>query len=56
MVRLPQEAVDVISKIISKGNDAEVRKKGDDVIVLEVKKTIKYAPAQSGAGRPSGQS
>ena len=28
--------------IIKRGNDAEIRRKGDGYIVLEVKKTIKY--------------
>lgn len=42
MVELDKEATAVIEEIISKGNDAQVRKKGDGVVVLEVKKTIKY--------------
>ena len=29
--------------IIRRGNDAEIRRKGDGYIVLEVKKTIKYS-------------
>nr|DAZ40881.1 MAG TPA: hypothetical protein [Caudoviricetes sp.] len=28
--------------ILKHGNDAEIRRKGDGYIVLEVKKTIKY--------------
>jgi hypothetical protein len=32
-----------IKDIIKRGNDAEVRRKGDGYIVLEVKKTIKYS-------------
>lgn len=32
-----------IEAIIRRGNDAEVRKKGDHVVVLEVKKTIKHS-------------
>lgn len=33
--------------ILKRGNDVEIRRKGDGYIVLEVKKTIKYStPAQ----------
>jgi hypothetical protein len=32
-----------IKDIIKRGNDAEVRRKGDGYIVLEVKKTIRYS-------------
>lgn len=35
--------VQAIEAIIQRGNDAEVRKKGDRVVVLEVKKTIKHS-------------
>lgn len=31
--------------ILKRGNDAEIRRKGDGYIVLEVKKTIKYTSA-----------
>lgn len=30
--------------ILKRGNDVEIRRKGDSYIVLEVKKTIKYSP------------
>lgn len=29
--------------IIRRGNDAEIQRKGDGYVVLEVKKTIKYS-------------
>lgn len=32
-----------IEAIIRRGNDVEIRRKGDGYIVLEVKKTIKYS-------------
>ena len=36
--------------ILKRGNDVEIRRKGDGYIVLEVKKTIKYnSTAQLGA-------
>ena len=32
-----------VEAILKRGNDAEIRRKGDGSIVLEVKKTIKYS-------------
>lgn len=32
-----------VEAILKRGNDAEIRRKGDWYIVLEVKKTIKYS-------------
>ena len=41
------EAIETVQAILKRGNDAEIRRKGDGYIVLEVKKTIKYStPAQ----------
>ena len=37
------KTIQAIEAIIKRGNDAEVRKKGDSVVVLEVKKTIKHS-------------
>jgi hypothetical protein len=43
---MDNETIKAIEAIINRGNDAEIRRKGDGYIVLEVKKTIKYtAPA-----------
>lgn len=39
---MDNEIIKVIEAIIKRGNDAEIRRKGDGYIVLEVKKTIKY--------------
>lgn len=36
------ETIRAIEAIIKRGNDAEIRRKGDGYVVLEVKKTIKY--------------
>lgn len=36
------EMIQVIEAILKRGNNAEVRRKGDGVIVLEVQKKIKY--------------
>ncbi len=37
-----EEAKAAIDAILKRGNDVEIRRKGDGYIVLEVKKTIKY--------------
>lgn len=37
------EMVQAIEAILKRGNNAEIRRKGDGYIVLEVKKTIKYS-------------
>lgn len=37
-----KEVMQVVEAILKRGNDAEIRRKGDGYIVLEVKKTIKY--------------
>lgn len=37
-----EEVKKAIDAILKRGNDAEIRRKGDGYIVLEVKKTIKY--------------
>lgn len=37
------EMVQAIEAILKRGNDVEIRRKGDGHIVLEVKKTIKYS-------------
>lgn len=35
--------IKAIEAILKRGNDVEIRRKGDSYIVLEVKKTIKYS-------------
>lgn len=42
---MDNEPIKAIEAIIKRGNDAEIRRKGDGYIVLEVKKTIKYTSA-----------
>lgn len=37
-----EEVMQAIEAIIKRGNDAEVRRRGDGYVVLEVKKTIQY--------------
>lgn len=40
-----EEIKKAIDAILKRGNDVEIRRKGDGYIVLEVKKTIKYTSA-----------
>lgn len=40
---LDEKAIQTIQEIIKRGNDAEVRKRGDGYIVLEVTKKTKYS-------------
>lgn len=46
---IDQQTIKAIEDIIRRGNDAEVRRKGEGYIVLEVKKTIKYSTQRIGA-------
>lgn len=39
---MDEKTLQAIEAILKRGNDAEVRRKGDGYIVLEVKKTIKH--------------
>ena len=36
------EMIQAIEAILKRGNNAEVRRKGDGVVVMEVQKKIKY--------------
>lgn len=36
------EFLETVKQILKRGNDVEIKRKGDGYIVLEVKKTIKY--------------
>ena len=37
-----KELVQAIEAILKRGNNAEVRRKGDGVVILEIQKKIKY--------------
>ena len=39
---MDEKTINTIESILKRGNDAEIRRKGDGYVVLEVKKTIKY--------------
>ena len=43
------QTIKAIEDIVKRGNDAEIRRKGNGYIVLEVKKTIKYSTQRIGA-------
>ena len=39
---MDEQIIKAIEAILKRGNDAEIRRKNNGYIVLEVKKTIKY--------------
>lgn len=39
---IEKEMVRAIEAILKRGNNAEIRRKGDGVVILEVQKKIKY--------------
>lgn len=47
---MDEKAWDIIKAIISKGNDAVVRKKGNGYIVLEDKREIKFQAKETRPG------
>lgn len=51
---MDDKLMQTIEAIIRRGNDVEIRRKGDGYIVLEVKKTIKYSNSRV-IGRGKGQ-
>ena len=44
--QIDANAVKAIEEIIKRGNDAKVKRKGDGIVVIEEKQTIKYSNAQ----------
>lgn len=40
---MDNRTIQAIEAILRRGNDVEIRRKGDGYIVLEVKKTIKHS-------------
>ena len=40
---LSRRDIAVIGEILKRGNDVEIRRKGDGYVILEVKKTIKQS-------------
>lgn len=48
---MDEKTIKAIEAILKRGGDAEVRRKGDGYVVLEVKKTIKYSAPRIGAGQ-----
>lgn len=40
---MSENTIRAIEAILKRGNDVEIRRKGDGYIVLEVKKTIKHS-------------
>lgn len=42
MVTDRKKLLEVVNEILKRGNDVQIQRKGDGVVVLEVKKTTKY--------------
>jgi len=40
---MSEKVLQAVEAILKRGNDAEIRRKGDGYVVLEVKKSIKYS-------------
>jgi hypothetical protein len=40
---MTEQLIQAVEAILKRGNDVEIRRKGDGYVVLEVKKTIKYS-------------
>ena len=49
-----QEAVQEIEAILKRGNNAEIRRKGNGYIILEIKKTIRYEATEKNATNSQG--
>lgn len=47
---IDEKVLDIIRAIIKRGNDAEVRRKKDGVIVVEVKRHICYNSSEKDSG------
>lgn len=48
---LDAASIRAIEAILKRGNNAEVRRKGGGCVVLEIKKSIVYAPDESASGK-----
>lgn len=42
-ISMDEKTIQAIEAILKRGNDVEIRRRGDGYIVLEVKKSIKYS-------------
>lgn len=47
---MDKQTISAIEAILKRGNDAKVRRKGNGVVVIEIKETIKYSPPPIVAG------
>lgn len=47
---MDEKVLDIISDIIKRGNDVEVRRKKDGVIIVEVKRHICYNSSEKSSG------
>lgn len=54
--RRTADAIQTVEEILKRGNDAEIRRRGDGVLVLEVQKKIKYNSNEHSPGGGGGHS
>lgn len=54
--RRTADAIQTVEAILKRGNDAEIRRRGDGVLVLEVQKKIKYNSNEHSPGGGGGHS
>lgn len=47
---MDEKTIKAIEKIIQRGNDVKIRRKGKGYVVVEVKETIQYSPPPIVAG------
>lgn len=50
------EILQAVETILKRGNDAEIRRRGDGVVILEVQKKIKYNSNEHSPGGSGGHS
>lgn len=54
--RRTADTIQTVEEILKRGNDAEIRRRGDGVVVLEVQKKIKYNSNEHSLGGSGGHS
>lgn len=54
--RRTADTIQTVEEILKRGNDAEIRRRGDGVVVLEVQKKIKYNSNEHSPGGSGGHS
>jgi len=48
---IDKKAIDVLKLILKNGNNAEIRRRGNGIVILEIKKEIKYTSGELASGK-----